>query len=784
MATSAPATRQATRDPRLSSVELDYRPSYLAATIAGTIVFALYLLTLAPSTAMWDTSEYIAAAYTLGLPHPPGNPLFVLLGRVFSILPIPGSIAVRINVLAALSSAVSAAMWFLITERVLVSWFPARWQRILGGAIATLIGATAFTVWNQSVVNEKVYTVSLMGIAIISWLMIRWSDDPDGRPADRILVLVAYLLGLGYANHMGGMLAAPAAALAVLVRRPKTILRWRLLLAGIAALVFGMTPFATQPIRAAHFPPINEGEPTACRVELTWSCTFSKATLAAFEYNFNRGQYGKPELSERQAPFTAQVGMWWYYFKWQWLRDAHGEYPTMQSVLAAIFLVLGLFGGWVHWRRDRQSFWYFGSLMFTMTLVLIYYLNFKYGNTQSPELGDSVPREVRDRDYFFLWSFSAWGVWAGLGLVYLWETVAALIGADRVQLGREVVDVPRRRSLLAASPVLALALIPLVTNASTASRAGETDTRDFAHDLLNSVEPYGVLVTVGDNDTFPLWYAQEVEGIRKDVIVANTSLLNTDWYVRQLIRRPVFEYDEASGPAIYRGGNWTKPGGPPLRMTLEEADSVPAYTVLNRPMMFRKGEITATIDPRYLMQAGEGAGVLQRADIFVLYMLRDAYPERPIYFSRTSGGYARQLGLEDYTITQGLASKVFVPPRAPGPDTMYVQGDGWFDVARTHALWKNVFLGPQALIKKGDWIDRPSVGIPYLYVATGLALSEALRSTGRPQDAQQVLGVARQVASAVRLEQLLAAAEQSMQIPAFPSTGDSGAGRQLPVQTP
>jgi hypothetical protein len=783
MATSAAASRPSTLNPRRSPVELDYRPSYMAAGIGSALVFALYVLTIAPSTAMWDTSEYIAAACTLGLPHPPGNPLFVLVGRVFCVLPLPGGAAVRINLLAALSSAVSAGMWFLITERVLVSWFPARWQRIIGGAVATLIGATAFTVWNQSVVNEKVYTVSLMGIAIISWLMIRWSDDPDGRPADRILVLVAYLLGLGYANHMGGMLAAPAAGLAVLVRRPRTVLRWRLILACLGAILVGLTPFATQPIRAAHFPAINEGEPTACTTELTASCTFSKQTYERFMYNFNRGQYGKPALSERQAPFSAQLGMWWYYFKWQWLRDAHGENPRLQWILAVVFFALGLAGGWVHWRRDRQSFWYFGSLMFTMTLLLIYYLNFRYGNTQAPELGDSVEREVRDRDYFYLWSFSAWGVWAGLGLVYLWETIAALIGADRVQLGREVVEVPRRRSLLVASPVLALALIPFITNASTASRAGETDTRDFAHDLLNSVEPYGILVTVGDNDTFPLWYAQEVEGIRKDVIVANTSLLNTDWYVRQIIRRPVFEYDEARGPAVYRGGNWTKPSGPPLRMTFDEADSVPAYTILNRPMVFRKGDMTATIDPRFLLQAGEGAGLLQRADIFVLYMLRDAWPERPLYFSRTSGGYARQLGLEDYTLTQGLASKVFIPAKAPGGDTLYVQGDGWFDVARTHALWKNVFLGPQAIIEKGDWVDRPSVGIPYLYVATGLALSEALGSTGRTQEAQQVMGVARQVAAAVRLERLLAATEQQLQIPPFLS-GDSGFGRQLPMQTP
>src|SRR5688500_19366093 len=155
-----------------SAAQLDYRPSYKAAAIASTLVFLLYLVTLSPSTAMWDTSEYIAAAYILGIPHPPGNPFFVLIGRVFSILPIAPTVAMRINVVAAVCSALSATMWFLITERVMVNWLPVRWQRITGAIAGTMIGATAFTVWNQSVVNEKDYTVSLAGIAVSSRLMI------------------------------------------------------------------------------------------------------------------------------------------------------------------------------------------------------------------------------------------------------------------------------------------------------------------------------------------------------------------------------------------------------------------------------------------------------------------------------------------------------------------------------------------------------------------------------------------------------------------------------------
>ena len=762
-----------------SSVELDYRPSYLAAGVAALAVFVLYLVTLSPSTAMWDTSEYIAAAYTLGLPHPPGNPFFVLIGRVFSLLPIADSVAVRINVLAALSSATAAGMWFLITERVLVHWLPERWMRITGGALATLVGATAFTVWNQSVVNEKVYTVSLAIFAVVAWLTVRWCDDPEGDKADRILILIAYLLGLGYANHPAGMLPLPAVGLAVLARNWRVVTRWRLILALAAAALLGISPFATQPIRAAHFPMINEGEPTACAIELKADCTFSKTTWDRFKYNFDRGQYGKPKLSERQAPFGAQVGMWWLYFKWQWVRDAYGEHQTSQTVLAAVFLVLGLLGGWVHWKRDPRSFWFFGPLVFTLTLLLIYYLNFKYGASQRPDLENSVPREVRDRDYFYLWSFSSWSVWAALGLVYLWESLAALLGADRVKLGREVVEVPRRRSWLVASPVLAIALVPLFANWAEASRAGQTDTRDFAHDLLNSVEPYGILVTVGDNDTFPLWYAQEVEGIRQDVVVANTSLLNTDWYVRQLIRNPIRQYDEAKGPALYRGGQWRKPAKPPVSWSLEEADRIPLWTELPGPQTFRAAGVTATIDPRALQN-----GVLEKADIAVLQMIKENLGgARPIYFSRTSATYAQQLGLGSYVLTQGLARKVLPSEPTPSPDTVVVPGDGYLDVQRSARLWNEVYEAPKSLARRNGWNDQPSIGIPYLYLSTGTTLGMALQAQGNRAAAEKVLKDTEALAKGVRLGDVFAQLRPQLEAPAI-GPMDSAQRTAIPLGTP
>ncbi len=722
--------------------ELDYRPSYRAAAIAGLAVLLLYVITLAPSTAMWDTSEYIAAAYIMGIPHPPGNPFFVILGRFFTLLPIAPGIATRVNLLAAICSAASAAFWFLITERVLVSWLTERWQRILGGALAAGLGATAYTVWSQSVVNEKVYTVALVGVALIAWLTVRWCDDPEGPKADKILILIAYLLGLGYSNHMAGFVAAPAVALSVLIRRPGTLLRWRLILAAVGALGLGMTPFISQPIRAAYQPVINEGEPTACRQGLEVGCTFSKGTWEAFKYNFNREQYGKLSVTERQGPFTAQIGMWWLYFKWQWLRDAYNERPATQAVLASLFLVLGLFGGWVHWRRDKQSFWFFGPLMFTLTLLLIYYLNFRYGASQSPELGDAVDREVRDRDYFYLWSFSAWSVWAALGLVFVWESVAALLGSEQVVYGKQTLQLPTRKSWLLASPLLLVACVPLFGNWNASSRRGDDTTLSFAHDLLNSVEPYGILVTVGDNDTFPLWFAQEVEGIRKDVIVANTSLLNTDWYTRQLVRNPVRDYDEANGPDLYKGGNWTKPVGPPVKMTLAQVDSLPLAFQLPDTVVFEAGNIRARITPR----------VLTRADIFVLQMIKDS-PERPMYFSRTAGSYGRELGLEAYLITQGLARKVMRQVPALDSNVLFVPQEGLVDVARTKALWQDVFKGPESFGNKNGWPDKPSVGIPALYVSTGFMVYDLLTTIGDTAGGARALEQSRKIANSTRIAQ-------------------------------
>src|SRR5467141_1500396 len=201
-----------------ASRQLDYaaptpaeanKPPYLMAGCVSLGALILYVLTLAPTTQFWDTSEYIAAAYTLGIPHPPGNPLFVLVAHVFGLLPFAAAYAARINLFAAVTSAVSAGCWFLVAERWLRSFVPVLWARRFAALAGAIVSATAFTVWNQSVVNEKVYTLSLLSIALILWLIVRWDDQPAGEAHDHHLLLIIYLLALTATNHMMGVLVGP-----------------------------------------------------------------------------------------------------------------------------------------------------------------------------------------------------------------------------------------------------------------------------------------------------------------------------------------------------------------------------------------------------------------------------------------------------------------------------------------------------------------------------------------------------------------------------------------------
>src|SRR5713101_6156624 len=321
------------------------RPPYMWALTVAAGLLGLYLLTLAPTTQFWDASEYITAAHALGIPHPPGSPLFVLLAHAWGLLPLGVDYARRINFFAAVTSAASAGCWFLVAERWLRPIVPPTWARQLTAASGTLVGATAFTVWNQSVASAKVYTVRVLSIALLLWLTVRWADQPAGGRRDNLLVLIVYLLALTATNQLMGILVAPAVLVYVLACDPRVLIRPRFLGAAALVAIVGTSVNLFLPIRAHFAPYLNEGEPT------TWPALQAVLTRAQFAKPsiFDNPMYlpGPDNPGHTLALYGQQLLNYLQYFTWQY---GHDWVDGVRRALAVAFAALGFLGARRHWR--------------------------------------------------------------------------------------------------------------------------------------------------------------------------------------------------------------------------------------------------------------------------------------------------------------------------------------------------------------------------------------------------------------------------------------------------
>ncbi len=757
---------------RSSTGAAAYEPPYLAAGIATLAVFALYAITLSRTTWFWDTSEYIATAHIMGIPHPPGNPLFVVLARAWELLLAPTglSVAIRINLFSAVMSALAHGLWFLVAHRILSYFSTERVFRLVGAGVATLIAATAFTVWNQSNVNEKVYTVSLFTIALLSWLAFLWRDNLGEGKDDNLILLMVFILALSVGNHLMAFLAAPALILFIFIVEPRTLLNWRIYAGAIVVGVLGLSIHLFLPLRAQLGPIINEADPS------TWTALLE---------SLGRKQYDKPSMMlnpiDRQSPrdislFLAQIGNYLYYFDWQWARSVAGVktvFGGMRPVFTLAFALLGLYGARAHYLRDRTSWAYVTTLFVTLSLGLVFYLNFKYG--YSWPIDGQIPmewREVRERDYFFIVSFSLWGVWTGIGLAALWQQLA-----ERIASGQSA----RPRALALTAPVLAVALIPLVFNWGWADRSRDYSARDWAYNLLQSVEPYGVLFTNGDNDTFPLWYLQEVEGIRRDVTVMVMSYLNTPWYVKQIrqLTTPCPEGVSAEdddtriicqraflpdlAPAFYSAADTTSPdrGGTPLDLAVRPMGQAPTRSiipiteaeidelmatfsaspgsfVIREPMQLTADKLEFTVPPNQL---------LSPADVFLLQIVQTAIADRPVYFASTTQAY-ESVGLTPYLIRQGLALKLSNGPVEVNPEAGIHRVPAEFaayfgnhvDLPRTDALLWDVFLHRGGIPDRwGQWVDVATRSFPTYYGYTHMMAAQLHAELGNEAEANRHL---------------------------------------------
>ncbi|HET9453603.1 MAG TPA: DUF2723 domain-containing protein [Gemmatimonadaceae bacterium] len=505
--------------------------------VAAVVLLLAYAGTLAPDVTFWDAGEFIAAAHSLGIPHPPGTPLYILLlhvwGKLFFFLPY----AVATNLFSAASTALAAALLGRLVHRWTGSWHMAVAAAIASGSMSS--------VWLNATETE-VYAASLA----LGTLML-WAGDRAGREdRERYVHLLAYLMVLAVPLHLSALVAAPAAGVLAAHRADRVDWRRACLLLGAFVIAMGAGRVSVATIVAGIVIVTASafvGRKARLPARIGWAGTVIAASVVAasalaFLYyrakldpSINQGnpdswmdlqrvvarrQYAVSPLWPRQAPIWIQVANFGQYADWQVaLSLGPTVLPSLLRTLGTLaFIVLGGEGLWHHFRTDRRAATAWLVLLLCGSLGVVAYLNMRAG----PSIGygilpEGTFREARERDYFYVFAFWAWGAWAGIGAIVMarsWKR-------------------PAWTGLL-------LAALPLVLNWRAVTRRGEPEQtlpRAVAESILGATPPNGVLLVAGDNDSYPLWYAQEVLGYRRDVTVVTIPLLPTRWYRDEMMRR-------------------------------------------------------------------------------------------------------------------------------------------------------------------------------------------------------------------------------------------------------
>ncbi|RMG28223.1 MAG: DUF2723 domain-containing protein, partial [Methanobacteriota archaeon] len=263
--------------------------------------FVLYLLTLAPTVTFEDSGELITAAYHLGIPHQPGYPLFTLLGRIFSLIPV-GTIAYRLNLMSAFFTALGA-MWLSWTIiRILDELYPPEQNDDRKSAhhkqvakhfcalSASLLMVTAYETWEQSIITE-VYGLNAMFTTLLLLLAVIWKQERSHTQRIRIYLLICYLLGLTFSNHTTSLMMLPILLVFTLSIDHRFLLSIKRLAMGIAFLLLGLTPYLYLPVASSRDPIMDWGNPE------NWTNFWR--TITRSQYNLN-----DPHTWER---FSAQT---------------------------------------------------------------------------------------------------------------------------------------------------------------------------------------------------------------------------------------------------------------------------------------------------------------------------------------------------------------------------------------------------------------------------------------------------------------------------------------------
>ena len=682
------------------------------------LTFVVYFDTMAPTVSYWDCGEFIAVSHTLGVPHPPGSPFFLLLGRIFSMLPFSEDIAFRVNIISPLVSALAVMLLYLSIVKVVTHW---RGEIknisdsliVFGGGVS---GALAFAFTDShwfNAVEAEVYAFSTFFTAIVVWLILLWNEKADQKGHERYLLIIAYMIGLATGLHLLNLLAIPFITLIIYFRKYKVewktfginvlitaviffvihngiikglpkmaagflgvwgtaflilsifgLMVWAILnkqhlisftATSMVLVLLGYSTYTMIFIRSNQDPTIDENDPETVEAMISYLEREQYGSVGQFPRRFkgirqmyevvgppaSNGEYSSRQKSQyRKIDMSKQWDFFWNYqikkmynryFLWQFA----GRGPSTESGVTAmgansredgvhwsqfglpLALIIGLIGMFYHGSKDQRMSFSVMSLFILTGYAIIIYLN----------QDDPQPRE---RDYSYVGSFFAFSIWIGAGVSAIGEFIEKKIGETNL-----------RNRLLSIMLVLVIAFMPGVmmsVNYHSHDRSGNYVAWDYSYNILQSVGPNGILFTNGDYDTFPLWYLQEVENVRKDVAVVNLSLLNTPWYIKQ--------WKEAR-PENTKFINLSDNQVDAITSRLQRWEEKKVQVPVNNDPKNDQGYIEWNLKPTFAGQA------LRVQDIMILRIIKDANWKVPIYFAVTVS-QSNRIGLDSYLDMQGL----------------------------------------------------------------------------------------------------------------------------------
>ncbi len=472
------------------------------------IAFFLYWRTLAPTIYWGDGIEFCATTKVLGVAHPTGYPLLVLLGKVFSLIPL-GTFAYRLNLMCAVLCAVGILLFYFLLIRVFTIFpafcFSSSTYRATIASAGALGLAFTKSIWFQAITMEA---YALNFVFLISLLFVFTCYVLERKPS--LLYLLFFLFGLAMANHLLILTTIPVLVVALIIamrsrlaqeasstttpaqpnkRLPQAL---GMMSVPLLLLLLGASAYLYLPIRAKARPPLNWGNPK---------------NLKNFLWVINGGEFKKYHLLQEEpgTPFT--LSTYREFVEDQTIRYAKwmiNQWITVQAYMrklryGLLIIMSALIGVGFLWGLSVHLLLY---LVFGLVIGAHFLIIFTYN--------------IPDISAYFAATAPLLMLFGLSGLVFLQSLAEKKIWNRKINYLH-----------------LCYFLLPIIAihfNFQSADKSQYTLPEDYARSVMSALAPGALILTAGDNDIYPLWYLQHVEQERKDVIVVGSNFIFSEWY--------------------------------------------------------------------------------------------------------------------------------------------------------------------------------------------------------------------------------------------------------------